>query len=49
LLDEIHHHMPASLTADFAQDAMSRLPSRVDTGTFIVDKQNLSRLMEQKR
>jgi ribose transport system substrate-binding protein len=49
LLDEIHHHMPASLTADFAQDSMSRLPSRVDTGTFIVDKQNVSRLMEQQR
>jgi ribose transport system substrate-binding protein len=49
LLDEIHHHMPATLTTDFAQDSRSRLPSRVDTGTFIIDKQNASRFMEPQR
>src|SRR3954467_2110778 len=49
LLDEIHHHMPASLTADFAQDSSSRLPSRVDTGSFIVDKQNVSKFTGQQR
>jgi len=49
LLDEIHHHMPASLTADFAQDSSSQLPSRVDTGSFIVDKQNVSKFTGQQR
>jgi len=49
MLDDIHHHMPASLTSDFAQDSSSRLPSRVDTGAFIVDKQNVSKFMEQQR
>ena len=47
-LDDLHHHRPASLTANFAQDSSSRLPSSVDTGTLIVDKQNVSRLMEQQ-
>jgi ribose transport system substrate-binding protein len=49
LLDDIHHHRPASLTANFAQDAMSPFPSRVDTGTFIVDKQNVSTFVQPKR
>jgi ribose transport system substrate-binding protein len=49
LLDDIHHHMPASLTANFAQDSFSQLPSFVDTGTFIVDKQNVSRFIEPQR
>jgi ribose transport system substrate-binding protein len=48
LLDDVHHHMPASLTANFAQDSFARLPSFVDTGTVIVDKQNVSRFMEQQ-
>jgi ribose transport system substrate-binding protein len=47
-LDDLHHHRPASLTANSAQDSSSRLPSSVDTGTLIVDKQNVSRLMEQQ-
>jgi ribose transport system substrate-binding protein len=49
LLDDIHHHMPASLTTNFAQDSFSPLPGFVDTGTFIVDKQNVSKFMEPKR
>src|SRR3954467_14494294 len=49
LLDDLHHHRPASFAADFAQDPMSPMPSRVDTGTFIVDKQNVSKFLEQKR
>jgi ribose transport system substrate-binding protein len=48
LLDDLHHHRPASLTANLAQDASSRLPSSVDTGTLIVDQQNVSRLLEQQ-
>jgi ribose transport system substrate-binding protein len=47
MLDDIHHHKPASLTQNFAQDPSSPLPSFVDTGTFIVDKQNVSKLMGQ--
>jgi ribose transport system substrate-binding protein len=49
LLDDLHHHKPASLTANFGQDSFSPLPSFVDTGSFIVDKQNVSRFMEKQR
>ncbi len=49
LLDDIHHHTPASLTANFAQDSFSPLPSFIDTGSFIVDKQNVSKFMETQR
>src|SRR3954471_19627028 len=48
LLDDLPHHRPASLTANWAQDSFSRLPSSVDTGTLIVDQQNVSRLLEQQ-
>jgi ribose transport system substrate-binding protein len=47
MLDDIHHHMPGSLTTNFAQDSFSKLPSFVDTGTVIVDKQNVAKFMEQ--
>jgi ribose transport system substrate-binding protein len=48
MLDEIHHHMPQSLTANFSQNSFSPLPAFVDTGTFIVDKDNVNKFMEQK-
>ena len=48
LLDDVHHHMPASLTTNFAQDSFSPLPTFVDTGTFIVDKSNVDKFMQQK-
>jgi len=48
LLDDIHHHKPTSLATDFAQDPMSPVPSRVDTGTFIIDRQNVSTVYAQK-
>jgi len=49
MLDDLHHHKPASLTENFGQDPSSPLPSFVDTGTFVVDKQNVSKLMEEKK
>jgi ribose transport system substrate-binding protein len=48
LLDDMHHRMPASLTANFAQNSFSPLPTFVDTGTFIVDKSNVNSFMDQK-
>lgn len=48
LLDDLHHHMPSSLTTSFAQDSFATLPTFVDTGTFIVDKSNVGNFMEEK-
>jgi ribose transport system substrate-binding protein len=49
LLDDVHHHKPASLMANFGQDPFSPFPNFVDTGTFIVDKQNMGSFVEQNR
>jgi ribose transport system substrate-binding protein len=48
LLDDVHHRMPTSLTANFAQNSFSPLPTFVDTGTFIVDKSNVDSFTGQK-
>jgi ribose transport system substrate-binding protein len=47
LLDELHHSKPASLQGDFAHDPYSPYPSFVDTGTFIVDKNNKDQFLKQ--
>lgn len=47
LLDEVHHDPPKSLTINFAQDSFSPLPTFVDTGTFIVDKDNVATFLKE--
>jgi ribose transport system substrate-binding protein len=42
LLDDLHHTKPASLTGNFMQDPKSPVPTFVDTGSFVVDKDNLA-------
>lgn len=41
LLDDLHHHPPTPLTKNWAQNAMSPVPTFVDTGTFILDKNSV--------
>jgi ribose transport system substrate-binding protein len=41
LLDDIHHHRPNQMTADWNQNPLSPFPSFVDTGSFVVDKQSV--------
>ncbi|MCU1294869.1 MAG: sugar transporter substrate-binding protein [Bryobacterales bacterium] len=47
LVDELHHHPPSSLTENFAQNSFSPLPTFVDTGTFIVDKDSVGSFVQQ--
>jgi ribose transport system substrate-binding protein len=49
LLDDIHHHPPGPLTESFARNSFARLPTFVDTGTFIVDQGNASSLVQQNQ
>jgi ribose transport system substrate-binding protein len=42
ILDDLYHHKPPSLLANFAQDTHSPLPSLIDTGATLVDKNNVS-------
>jgi ribose transport system substrate-binding protein len=41
LLDDLHHHPPSPLSASWAQNSFSPIPTFVDTGTFVVDKSNI--------
>ncbi len=41
MLDNVHHHMPKSLDADFGRDPFSVLPVFVDTGATLIDKSNV--------
>lgn len=41
LLDDLHHHPPTPLTKNWSQTAMSPVPTFVDTGTFILDKNSV--------
>jgi ribose transport system substrate-binding protein len=40
-LDEIHHYPPRSLQVDFVTDTFAPFPVFVDTGTALVDKDNV--------
>lgn len=46
-LDELHHHPPNPLNAGWAQDPLSPIPAFVDSGTFVVDKQNVAALQQK--
>jgi ribose transport system substrate-binding protein len=49
LLDDLHHHKPPSLEANFKQDPFSPYPSAVYTGTFLVGKENLKTFTMQRQ
>jgi ribose transport system substrate-binding protein len=43
ILDDLHHHKPESLDRFCAQEAQAPIPTLVDTGATLVDKNNLAR------
>jgi ribose transport system substrate-binding protein len=49
MLDELHHHPPASLLDDFSHDSFSPLPTFVDTGVTLVDKTNVAAFMQTRK
>ena len=46
MLDNLHHHKPASLDADWAKDSYSPIPDFVDTGSDLIDKSNLESFVQ---
>lgn len=46
LLDDLHHNKPASLTGNFAQDPKSPVPTFVDTGSFVIDKDSVAAFVQ---
>jgi ribose transport system substrate-binding protein len=49
LLDDVHHHKPNPLIANWAQDSFSRFPTFVDTGASLIDKSNVATFIQQQQ
>lgn len=48
ILDDLHHHMPASLDENWAQNPFSPIPVFVDTGATLVDKSNVAAFLRAR-
>ncbi|HOL73752.1 MAG TPA: substrate-binding domain-containing protein [Bryobacteraceae bacterium] len=46
VLDQLNHYKPPSLTLNWAQDTRSPLPSFVDTGATLIDKNNVDAFLK---
>jgi len=46
MLDNLYHHKPPSLDADWSKDSFSPIPSFVDTGSGMIDKSNVQSFIE---
>ena len=42
MLDDLYHHKPATLDQNWAEDSFSPVPAFVDTGSSLIDKNNLA-------
>ena len=48
MLDLVHHHMPKSLSGDWAQDPFSIYPNLIDTGATLVTKENVDQFLKSR-
>jgi ribose transport system substrate-binding protein len=48
-LDDLHHHPPKSLTANWSQDSFSPLPAFVDTGVTLIDKSTVDAFIDARK
>ena len=46
MLDNLYHHKPSSLDADWSKDSFAPIPSFVDTGSGLIDKSNVGSFIE---
>jgi ribose transport system substrate-binding protein len=46
MLDNLHHHRPATLDEDWAKDSYAPIPAFVDTGSDLIDKSNVDAFMQ---
>lgn len=49
MLDEIHHYPPNPIRTDYTVNTFSAYPVFVDTGTAVVDKNNVDLYLQQQR
>ena len=46
MLDNLHHHKPATLDEDWSKDSYAPIPVFVDTGSDLIDKSNVDVFMQ---
>ena len=46
MLDDLHHYPPANLSRAWAEDTFSPVPVFVDTGTTLINKENLDSFVQ---
>jgi ribose transport system substrate-binding protein len=46
MLDNLYHHKPQSLDANWSKDSFAPIPSFVDTGSGLIDKSNVESFIE---
>ena len=49
MLDNLYHHKPSSLDADWSKDSFAPIPSFVDTGSALIDKSNVDAFLQTKQ
>jgi ribose transport system substrate-binding protein len=49
MLDNLHHHKPASFDTDWSKDSFAPIPSFVDTGSALIDKANVDSFLQAKK
>jgi len=49
MLDNLYHQKPASLEADWSKDSFAPIPSFVDTGSALIDKNNVDSFLQAKQ
>jgi len=46
MLDNLYHHKPSSIDADWSKDSYAPIPSFVDTGSALIDKSNVEAFIQ---
>jgi ribose transport system substrate-binding protein len=49
MLDNLYHHKPPSLDADWSKDSFAPIPTFVDTGSALIDKSNVDSFLQAKQ
>ncbi len=49
MLDNLYHHKPSSLVTDWSKDSFAPIPSFVDTGSALIDKNNVDSFLQAKQ
>jgi ribose transport system substrate-binding protein len=49
MLDNLYHHKPPSLDADWSKDSFAPIPTFVDTGSALIDSSNVDSFLQAKQ